>query len=363
MFRSCYFIPYYAENAPIQFQPSTEDGKGGMRGGSIGFVSGEGLTGADWLCVIDRPFANFYTDVPRERRILLMTEPPDIRRYSLEYAEQYGVLVGPCPPEGYTGRVLVRNPPLGWWVGSGPAYAERFQRLDDFRTFRCEKTKAASLIVSLKQQCPGHRVRLAFLDALRERFGDEIDCFGRGFNPVEDKLEAIEPYKYHIVLENSTVEHYWTEKLADAWIGWSLPIYFGDPGIRERIPDPEGIEIIDIRDVPSALRHIAEVLGRDDYAARLPAISRCREWAIRESSPYEAVCRIMECADDAACFRPALAEPEPVYSPEGLVRLMIDREMERMVLEKRTRGIVTDANITLEIAWDGLSDDFYVTRI
>ena len=71
----------------------------------------------------------------------------------------------------------------------------------------------------------------------------------------------------------------------------------------------------------------------------------------------------MECADDAACFRPALAEPEPVYSPEGLVRLMIDREMERMVLEKRTRGIVTDANITLEIAWDGLSDDFYVTRI
>ena len=361
--QTCYFVPYHAGNAPIRFQPYTEDGRGGMRDGSVVFTSGEGVTDVDWLCVTDRPFANFYTDVPRERRILLMTEPPDIRRYSLEYAEQYGVLVGPFPPEGYTGKTFVRNPALGWWAGSGSDYVDRFRRLDDFRELRCEKSRTASLVVSLKRQCPGHLSRLAFLDALRERFGDEIDCFGREFNPVADKLDAIAPYKCHIVLENSVIPHYWTEKLADAWVGWSLPVYFGDPGIRERIPDPAGIEIIDIMDVPSTLDRIAAILRRDDYAARLPAIARCREWVIRESSPYEAVCRILESADDAVRSRPGLAAAEPLYRPEGLVRLMLEREMERMIMEKRTRGIVTDADVTLEITWDGVSDDFHVTRI
>lgn len=363
MHQTCYLVPYNSGNAPGRTQPHTEDGLGGMRGGSIVFVSGEGLMDADWLCVLDRPFANFYTNVPRERRILLMTEPPDIRRYSLDYAEQYGTVVGPCPPVGYTGKVIVRNPALGWWAGTGPAFTERFQRLDDYKEFRCEKSKAASLIVSLKRQCPGHEARLAFLDALRERFGDEITCFGREFNPVEDKLEGIAPYKYHIVMENSAIDYYWTEKLADAWIGWSLPIYFGDPGIRQRLPDPDGIEIIDIRNVSSALDHIADILRRDEYVDRLPAIARCREWAIKESSAYEAACRILETAGEPACSRPALTEPEPVYRPESIVRLMIDREIERMVLEQRTRGIVTDCDISLEISWDGVSDDFHVTRI
>jgi hypothetical protein len=124
-----------------------------------------------------------------------------------------------------------------------------------------------------------------------------MDFFGREFAPVEDKLYAIGPYKYHIAIENCSLENYWTEKLTDAWIAWSLPIYCGDPTIIDQVPDPLGIEVINAADTESSVRRIESILNEDIYESRYEAIKKCREWAIAESNPYEKVCRIIESSD------------------------------------------------------------------
>ncbi len=101
----------------------------------------------------------------------------------------------------------------------------------------CEKTKLLSVITTRKTQTAGHRERLAFVEKLIDRYGDCVDVYGRGFKEIEDKWDAIAPYKYHLVLENSYLNDYFTEKLTDAYLGLSYPIYWGCPNLTEYFPE------------------------------------------------------------------------------------------------------------------------------
>jgi hypothetical protein len=328
MKQTCYVVPYLSSRPDRQngWNCFTEDGQGAMRDGKILFLKRpEDAQSADWLFVTDTPHSAFLTKIPKERRIVFLMEPPAIHRYSVGYLDQFGIIVSPYGIKDCSGRVIISNPCLGWFAGVSTGSAERldwfaetganetehtgffFRNLRDVREYkRPAKNKTISIVVSLKNFCEGHAKRLAFLEALNARYGAKIDYYGREFNPVADKLDAIAPYKYHIVIENSQIENYWTEKLADAWIGWSLPIYCGDPALQERIPDPLGLEIIDVDDIPSSLKKIDDILERDVYCSRIDAIKECRDWAIAESNPYEKVSRIIESADKSILDAPRL---------------------------------------------------------
>ena len=59
-----------------------------------------------------------------------------------------------------------------------------------------------------------------------------VDSGGRHLNniggPVDDKLEFQKDYKFSIAFENSAFPGYLTEKLPEAVIAQTLPIYWGD---------------------------------------------------------------------------------------------------------------------------------------
>jgi hypothetical protein len=275
-------------------------GEGAARGGAIVFRDDEN---ADWLVGIPRA----PTRVPWERRILFLMEPPMINEYELRFIQQFGVVVSPYDIEGYTGRIVLDNPCLGRSAG--------FESSDDLEP--CRKTRKISVISSLKKKRYGHRKRVAFLCELMKRYGKRMDYFGRDFAPVKNKFDAITPYKYHIAIENCNLVNYWTEKLADAWIAWSLPIYCGDPSILRNVPDPMGIEVIDISDVPSSMRHIDYILKEDIYSSRLDAISRCREWVIKKSSVTERVCEIIESSHASVKVVPKLETGEVIHYWNG----------------------------------------------
>ncbi len=87
------------------------------------------------------------------------------------------------------------------------------------------KRNAVSVVITRKTKTPLHRARLQFVEQLQRRLGDRLHVYGRGFQEVGDKREAIDPFKYHLALENNDQEHFWTEKIADAYLGWALPLY------------------------------------------------------------------------------------------------------------------------------------------
>ncbi|HOI76290.1 MAG TPA: glycosyltransferase family 10 [Methanofastidiosum sp.] len=121
-----------------------------------------------------------------------------------------------------------------------------------------------SVISSNLKISQGHLDRLQFIDILLNHFGDKIDVFGRGFNDIVDKWDAIVPYKYHIVIENSSFEDYWTEKLADAFLGESYPIYYGAKNINSYF-DKESLATIDINKPEEAVKIIEEAINGNYY--------------------------------------------------------------------------------------------------
>lgn len=86
------------------------------------------------------------------------------------------------------------------------------------------KTKGISIIASGKRETDGHRLRHQAIEALKGK----VDVYGRGYNPIEDKLEALRDYKFSIVIENEQTPGFFTEKLIDCFMTGTIPIYWGD---------------------------------------------------------------------------------------------------------------------------------------
>ena len=189
--------------------------------GDLQFQLEGGSADADWLVVFDEPSPSLRTATPIERRILFISEPPGVKVYPSRYVNQFGVVVSPFSIPGFRGRALIQQSALAWHYGvdqRGPAHHATALQWGALAADK-PKSKLASVICSSKAFLPHHRQRFAFVERLKTRLADRIDVFGRGLRPIDDKQEAIANYKYHIALENNVIDHSWTEKLADPYLG------------------------------------------------------------------------------------------------------------------------------------------------
>lgn len=88
------------------------------------------------------------------------------------------------------------------------------------------KNKLISIIASSKNQTIGHILRHEVINTLKQN-NYPIDIYGFGYNPVNNKLEALKDYAFSIVIENSKTPYYFTEKLIDSFMTGTVPIYWG----------------------------------------------------------------------------------------------------------------------------------------
>ena len=135
------------------------------------------------------------------------------------------------------------------------------------------KKKNLSLITSNKSIFSGHIDRMKFLQKL-QKSDVKFDLYGIGFNYIGHKFDALYPYKYSLVIENYAGENYWTEKIADCFLSWTMPIYYGCTNITEYFPS-ESLIKIDIRH-ENVIDQIKEVLLKDPYLESLDAIRKAR---------------------------------------------------------------------------------------
>jgi len=56
---------------------------------------------------------------------------------------------------------------------------------------------------------------------------------GKYWRDAKDKFFLAHPHKFMMAYENTSTEYYCTEKLMDAFLAGSLPIYWGDPRVSE----------------------------------------------------------------------------------------------------------------------------------
>ena len=186
---------------------------------------------ADFAVVLAnaRPYDRFVC--APQNTLFIAGEPLEKKLYAPGFYRQFGHVLDTHPMSRHPGLIL-GAPGLNWHVGldmRSRTYRFGYDYLKALT--RPPKENRIAVVCSSANFTPGQRHRLALLDYLKQRLGDRLVHFGRGFQPIDDKMDAILPYRYQLVLENTCAENYWTEKLADAYLGWAYPVYLGCPNL------------------------------------------------------------------------------------------------------------------------------------
>lgn len=230
---------------------------------------------------------------PRQNTLFITTEPTSIKIYGRNYLRQFGHILSVQPRHiiDHPGHIF-ETPPLRWYYGR-PLQKDdnQYINIDSYNnTPPHVKKHDVSTVCSDKQMSITLKQRYNFVAGLKSILGDEFDWFGRGIRPISDKSEAMDSYRYHIAIENHIEDHHWTEKIADCFLAYCLPFYYGSRNITEYFPK-DSIIPIDIFDVEGSAQIIRKAIAEKTYEDRLPAIIKAREKVL---SDYNLMYKVAE---------------------------------------------------------------------
>lgn len=175
------------------------------------------------------------------------------------------------------GNKIARTAPpiLDWWIGKS---------YDELATLEPpEKTHALSAIASTKVDIPGHRARYEFIErALRDI--PQLEVFGHGRDrQLDDKWDGLGPYRFSLAIENMSKPDYWSEKIADCFLSYTVPLYFGATNISGYFPEGSYIWL-PIDDPERAIGVIRDAMDNDDWSSRLEALREARRRVLEQYS-------------------------------------------------------------------------------
>lgn len=208
----------------------------------------------------------------RAKVSLMIVEPDSIHAHHIRNAERF---------HSRFHRILTRSRPLISRIKNGVFFVLGFTFIDDPNGLDRTKTKMCSLIASKRNDLEGHKLRHRIADLIVAN-DLAIDVMGRGYKAFENKADGLAPYRFSIVIENSSEDAYFTEKLIDALICETIPIYWGAPDIAEFF-DPDGMLICNSEnDIMGTLENLSD----EAYFSRLRAIEENRNRAMRYADFY-----------------------------------------------------------------------------
>jgi hypothetical protein len=266
------------------------------------------------------------TRCPPGNTLLITGEPPSVKTYHPRFLAQFAQVLT-CQRGLKHPNVIDRQQALPWMVGCryvseagrwDKSYSKDYDELSALPPV--PKTKLLSVLTSDKQITPGHQRRLAFVEALRQRFGDEIDVFGRGIRTVEDKWDAIAPYKYHVVIENGQFPDYWTEKLSDTLYAGAYPFYDGCPNIGDYFPDTV-LTRLNTTDFGTAIAQIEQGIEQNRFEATVSERQEAVRSLLNEYNLFPTLEKIILAGNIGAAKQITHIQPHTRYSRTLLVKL------------------------------------------
>lgn len=189
-------------------------------------------------------------------------------------------------------NVIFHHPGLKWFYGL-PFGEGEFVCWDQLAAaLPPEKKCTISTVCSERTgKATMHSTRVEFTWRLKEEM-PELDIFGHGVRNMIDKAEALEPYRYHIAVENHVYPHHLTEKLPDAFLGYTLPFYHGAPNAADYFPRESFIPI-DINNYSRSRDIITSVIAAHEYEDRLSYIIEARKKVLLEQNLFAIIDRVI----------------------------------------------------------------------
>jgi hypothetical protein len=308
----------------------TPHGSGVWRGAK--FVVNEPVDYCDWwvVCHAGGLLKQESVNCDPNHLVFISMEPPDWGRPT-EFYNQFSHIIAVDRKIDHP-NVILRNG-LTWWAGlqvkfkDGHQFSSQYKHdYDSFKSLPIpKKENRISVITSKNKYFHGHKKRLQFLDRLAQHeISQHIDFFGGHHHPVDDKLDALLGYKYHLALENSVVPNYWTEKLADPLLAWCKPIYYGCPNIDDFLPS-SSVAKVDLDDFESSVNLMKRLLISNDYEKSISSVATARSMVLDNHNIFQLITDV--------CDRPASSLQNVTLNPHSYFQATA-RRLDRRVLRK-----------------------------
>ena len=249
---------------------------------------------------------------------VFMLEPglPHHHPYMYHNLQQYAKVYSPVAVSDNT---VISHGYLGWYISK--SYHQLTALLPP------NKPQQVSLIASGKNEFVGHRNRLHFVRQLTQTnlpinyFGFDAYKLPRLIN----KEDALLPYKYSIAIENTSMPHYFTEKLMDCFLCYTVPFYYGCTNINTYF-DSNAYIWIDITKPTEAIQIIKQTLSDvNDYERRLPAIIDARNKVLNQYQPLSGINNLIDNNNNkAGLLKPITLKPV-AHSTYGLICIKLNK--------------------------------------
>jgi hypothetical protein len=185
------------------------------------------------------------------------------------------------------GGKFIACPPYVHWHLEVSSYNKSNELVHDYDFLKNQilppvKIVDLSAINSNINHLPGHQKRAQFIRDLCDS-GLDFKLYGGSNwekypqyvdNAPDGKWPIFSKSRYILVIENEVAPFYWTEKITDAILCWSMPIYFGCSNIDEYLPEGSYINF-DIS-ADDSIERLKKILKSDFYEKNIKNLSKAR---------------------------------------------------------------------------------------
>jgi len=161
------------------------------------------------------------------------------------------------------------------------------------------KKKTCSLISSSKWRNRNELI----LKISNSSASSSVDFFGKSLDKVighelhkgqldfpnsNCKEKALLDYRYSIAIENSRQECYFSEKLIDCFLTWTMPIYWGCPNISKYFPEESLITFSE-----DTVNDIQEIISTPVSRIQIEAMSHSRQLVLNKYGLWPTIDRMI----------------------------------------------------------------------
>lgn len=209
--------------------------------------------------------------------IFISGEPQTLQTHNLFFLKQFNKVF--LTHTNINIKSKISKQILPWHLGISQPERYNYESFYNLRFFN--KTKIMVAVTSNKNYINGHIKRNDFIRLCKFYFKSKLDVYGRGIHDFKDKIDFLPKYKYNVVIENSSIKDYYTEKFSDSVLANCYTFYYGCKNIKEYFPE-NSYTIIDINNPVEALKIIEHGIVHKFYEKNINNINISKNRILHE---------------------------------------------------------------------------------
>jgi hypothetical protein len=219
----------------------------------------------DYLIILDYPKSDFTIKVNPKNILHIALEPAnEISKYRQFGNKKAAVIFNQIIQKD---NFVKSQPALPWHLDKDYDYFKKLIPSD------LQKQNEIAWVTSNQRNSVQHNQRMNFLDRISNL--DFMKIYGRGIQSIDSKWEIMKNAKFAIAYENFVNDFNWTEKIADCFLSYTVPIYYGCTSISNYFPEESYIQL-DPKDKHIDL-FLSEIVKSNLWEEKLDAIKISRE--------------------------------------------------------------------------------------